>query len=327
MKILISGFGSIGRRHYHNLLSLGYEDITVYDPDSSAIEKWAGNTKVALLNDEETAWKSNYDCVLICSPPDCHIRQSIQAAENNCHVFIEKPLSHNLDGVDRLIDILEQKKLVNMVACNLLFYEPITWIRDHLKKGSIGRPFQAHAYCGNSMAKMRPGFNPSTLYAMNPEQGGGVILDTGSHELNNLINFFGPVKETSGVAINTGIWESRVEDLASLVFLHDSGVCSTLNVNFLDVCRRRGLEIVGEKGTIIWREEGRPLRITLSLMCGDKIDDEMKYPTEKIDGEREYIDELVHFFDCVNKGEDTIQTVSKTVDTLKPLLKARSFLK
>ena len=37
MKILIAGFGSIGRRHFHNLLALGERDILFYRSGRSTL--------------------------------------------------------------------------------------------------------------------------------------------------------------------------------------------------------------------------------------------------------------------------------------------------
>lgn len=37
LKILIIGLGSIGQRHYENLLKLGYKDVWAYDIDMTKV--------------------------------------------------------------------------------------------------------------------------------------------------------------------------------------------------------------------------------------------------------------------------------------------------
>ena len=39
MKFLIAGFGSIGRRHFRNLRSLGVEDIIFFSSNNSTVER------------------------------------------------------------------------------------------------------------------------------------------------------------------------------------------------------------------------------------------------------------------------------------------------
>ena len=50
-----------------------------------------------------------FSIAFICSPSRFHIEQAIACAEKGMDLFIEKPLSHTLDGVDfnRLREVLE----------------------------------------------------------------------------------------------------------------------------------------------------------------------------------------------------------------------------
>ena len=46
----------------------------------------------------------------------CFVSVALAAAQAGCHLFIEKPLSHSLDQLDELANLLEAKSLVCMVA-------------------------------------------------------------------------------------------------------------------------------------------------------------------------------------------------------------------
>ena len=90
-KILIIGFGSIGQRHYKNLKKLGYKNLYVFDTNKKVIS----NSKFQIPNFNADTLKE-FKIVFICTPNNLHIKHTLAAARAGCHLFIEKPLSHNL---------------------------------------------------------------------------------------------------------------------------------------------------------------------------------------------------------------------------------------
>ncbi|MBF8288993.1 MAG: Gfo/Idh/MocA family oxidoreductase, partial [Candidatus Rokubacteria bacterium] len=50
----------------------------------------------------DTAISKGFDGVFICTPPSLHVAQAARALEASCDVFVEKPLSDRLDGIDAL---------------------------------------------------------------------------------------------------------------------------------------------------------------------------------------------------------------------------------
>ena len=102
MKFLIAGLGSIGRRHFRNLIALGEKDIVLL------------RTRKATLPDDELAGypvetdlaealeKRKPDAVVVANPTSLHLDVAIPAAEAGCHILLEKPVSHSLDRLDQL---------------------------------------------------------------------------------------------------------------------------------------------------------------------------------------------------------------------------------
>ena len=95
MKFLVLGCGSIGKRHLRNLLSIGIkpENIFAVDPREDRIEEiknlGIGNFSKDYNN---IIQEDKIDAALICSPTNLHIKQGIDLAKKNIHLFIEKPL-------------------------------------------------------------------------------------------------------------------------------------------------------------------------------------------------------------------------------------------
>ena len=100
MKILICGVGSIGERHIRNLLTLGYEDIILYRTSNSQLRSLNQNLKT--FNNLDEALVQKPDVAFITNPTSLHLNTAISCAMAGCHLFIEKPLSHSLEGVDKL---------------------------------------------------------------------------------------------------------------------------------------------------------------------------------------------------------------------------------
>lgn len=89
MRVLLLGYGSIGKKHYKNLLLLGVkkEDIDVVDQN---YESWMKAKSVDAL---EPNMSTTYDLVMVCTPSDTH--EFFMHYFNSRRVkrlFIEKPL-------------------------------------------------------------------------------------------------------------------------------------------------------------------------------------------------------------------------------------------
>ena len=63
------------------------------------------------------------DALFVTNPNHLHLSLAIAAARQGCHLFIEKPISHALEGVDDLIEIVERKNLVALVAYQFRFIQ------------------------------------------------------------------------------------------------------------------------------------------------------------------------------------------------------------
>ena len=96
-RVLIAGYGSVGRRHVRNLQSLGYSQLMFFRtrrgtmPDDNA----RPNGKSAWLEvcELDAAWSHRPRIAVISNPSASHIEVALAAARNGCDLFIEKPLS------------------------------------------------------------------------------------------------------------------------------------------------------------------------------------------------------------------------------------------
>jgi predicted dehydrogenase len=116
MKFLIAGLGSIGRRHFRNLIALGEKDIILL------------RTRKATLPDDELAdypvetalhealKKHKPDAVIVSNPTAFHLDVAIPTAETGCSILLEKPISKSMKGLDQLEDAVRKSGSKVLVA-------------------------------------------------------------------------------------------------------------------------------------------------------------------------------------------------------------------
>ena len=106
MRFLITGFGSIGRRHFRNLITLGYKDIILLRSNKSTLDTSELEGYIIETN-LEAALSHKPDAVIISNPTSLHLEVAIPAAKQGCHLFFEKPISDSMDRIPDLLDALK----------------------------------------------------------------------------------------------------------------------------------------------------------------------------------------------------------------------------
>jgi len=246
-KIIIIGLGSIGQRHYRNLQSLGFTDVCAHEPDKEKVEK----LKVPLVPKLTLKNLREFDIAFICNPTHLHVPTAIKCAQAGLHLFIEKPLSHNLRRIDALIQLCRQKKLITMVACNFRFHEGFRKLDELVKRGELGQPLTARVVIGHDLSKSRPGTDYRQTYAAKKD-GGGVILDSGVHAIDYLSSLFGSIVDIGGIYGQSGELEIEPEDFAVITLKHRTGTVVSLMLDYFSKPKRHSIEIQFSQGWALW---------------------------------------------------------------------------
>lgn len=141
LRVLVVGCGNMGASHamaYHTL-----DGFTICGLVSTGSSKEVLNEKLgggySLYSDYSEALKATRpDAVCISTYPDTHERYAIEALEQGCHVFIEKPLAATVEGAERVAAAAEKagKKLV---VGYILRYHP-SWMKFIELTGDLGKP-------------------------------------------------------------------------------------------------------------------------------------------------------------------------------------------
>ena len=179
MKFLIVGLGSIGRRHFRNLIALGEKDIVLLRSHRATLpdDELAGYSVETDLS--EALKKYQPDAVIIANPTALHLDIAIPCANAGCSILIEKPISNSLDRVDELASALRQGGGQLLVGFQFRFHPTLQKAAQLLKDHAIGKPLSFHAHWGEYLPNWHPWEDFKQGYAARPDLGGGVILNTG----------------------------------------------------------------------------------------------------------------------------------------------------
>lgn len=260
MRILVLGCGSIGERHIRCLSRIGGVELVACDPRPERLAAMRELYGVAeTVEDCAEADLQKTDAVWVCTPTDQHTEQAMRAARAGCHLFVEKPICTVLEGVDELIDLCAKKGLVLQVGYVLRHHPLLQEVKAALEQGQIGRVFMAHVKVGSFIGKARPDY--PQLYWAHAATGGGVLLNA-SHELDYILWLLGPVTQVMAQVDHYVLQvDPEVEDAAALVLRFASGALATVSFNDFQQNYKRGLELVGQEGTIEWSYDESVVRI------------------------------------------------------------------
>lgn len=313
MKILIIGFGSIGKRHYKNLIDLGYKDIFVFDVNEGSFE---GFENVKRIKDLKEGVLAGFKAVFICSPNNMHIKHALIYAGAGAHLFIEKPLSHNLNGLRELENICRKKRLITMIGCNMRFHPCLEFIKKCLDKKMLGRVYSIRHEFGYFLPYWRPTQDYRKNYAAKKSTGGGIILDD-IHEFDLLfwLNNFNRVIEKKVIFNHSSDLDIQTEDQAIGTFLFKNKVLGMVICDYLQQHYTRKCKIVGERGALEWDFKDNNVLL--------KTKDEIKelLLVKNFDFNQVYVKEVKYFFDCVKKRKDTFNGIKTAASLLKYCIK------
>ena len=109
MKILIIGFGSIGKRHVNNLIQNTDCEIIICSKRKNI--RFSDQKKFKVSNSLEKCLLEKPDAAFITNETAFHIPVAIKMAKAGLDLFIEKPLSNSTNGIKTLQKIVKQKKI------------------------------------------------------------------------------------------------------------------------------------------------------------------------------------------------------------------------
>jgi len=297
MKILVLGCGSIGLRHIENLQNISDNNlIEVFDKDQEKLEIM--KMKNVVIVEEKSIDSTQYDCVIICTPPTTHVSLAMRALNANSNVFIEKPLSNNLEKLEELVKIKNEKELLVFVGYSFRFNKTLNQIKNIIDTKQFGKILHLSAYFGQYLPDWRPNQDIKESYTLKKEMGGGIILDS-SHEIDYLTWMLGKPLSIQSNFVLTDILPSNAEAICDVILKFSENILGTIHMDFVRRKYKRTLEILAENAIIEWSLE----KNSIEIFDIKKKSSEIIASNESINDM--YVKEMEHVISCIQKHEDS----------------------
>lgn len=260
--IALIGAGRMGKIHAQNLARhvRGVKLAAIADVNLAAAQALAAEWDVPRVTEDyrQLLDDATIDAVVIASATDTHALFIAQAADAGKHIFCEKPLSHDLQTIDRALAHVERTGVKLQIGFNRRFDPNFRKVRALIAQGRIGAPHLLHIFS-------RDPAPPPLEYI---RVSGGIFFDMTIHDFDMARYLMGSEVEqvyaTGGVRVDPKIGEAGDIDTAVTVLHFENGVIGTI-----DNCRATSygydqrVEVFGALGSLAVGNE-TPDRATLS---------------------------------------------------------------
>jgi len=205
-------------------------------------------TYEALVADPEV------EVVYISTPHPFHFENTMLCLEAGKHVLCEKPFAMNITEARSMVGAARHKKLFLMEAMWTRFIPAMVKVKELIAAGTIGELRMLTADFG-----YRAGFNPKSRL-LDPELGGGALLDVGVYPISLASMLFGTPQSISAKA---HIGETGVDEQIALIFQYGDGQLAQLSAAVRTQTPQEAW-IIGTEGSIhITPEWWHPVGFTL----------------------------------------------------------------
>lgn len=225
------GCGKVGMAHALAFDALpASRFIAVHSRSQEKVDAFASRFGVASHTDlDQILSNTDIQMVSICTPPYNHADLAERCAAAGKHILLEKPMSVDLAGCDRIIAACDRAGVKLGLVSQRRFYEPVRRVKAAIDAGKIGRPVLG--------ALTVLAWRDRAYYAMDPwrgkwaTEGGGVLLTQTSHQLDLFQWFMGPIEELFGYWANLNHPYVEVEDTAVAVLRFRNGALGQIVVS------------------------------------------------------------------------------------------------
>ena len=229
--VAIIGPGKVAHTHARavqslsraRLVAVGGRDPARTQAFAAAYQARAYTDLDALLADPAV------QAVILTTPHPAHAEAAVRAARAGVHVLVEKPLATTVADCDRMIEAAQGAGVWLGTISQRRWYEPVQRVKQAIEGGRIGKPILALLTV--------LGWRGPEYYAMDAwrgrwdTEGGGVLVNQTSHQLDLLQWLMGPVDELFAYWSNLNHPYIEVEDSAVAVLRFRNGALGNLVVS------------------------------------------------------------------------------------------------
>lgn len=300
LQVALIGCGMIAHGHAEGIALDGRAELAavVYGKNKAAADAFAAKYGIPFVtnNYREIIAKGGIDIAIVCTPGGSHAEISVAFLNAGIHVLCEKPLAVGIADMTAMINAAEQHRVLLGCVFPNRTRDDLQKAKALIDSGILGRmlmvEFQYRGY-------RSPSYYSTSTWKGSIADGGGCLMNQGSHGIDALVYLAGNVKRVCAVC-DTMARPMEAEDTACALLEFENGAHGTLMGTTLShfpetnsECERIRMEF--EQGTVIYADGKTMVYKSLS---DDELQTEAICLTEKIEnyGDKpEDIDMAAHY--------------------------------
>jgi predicted dehydrogenase len=248
LRVAVVGLGWIGEAHLADLA--GRPDVTVTavcDVDPAKAASCAERHGARAFTDLETLLaQEELDAVWICTPPRHHLAPTLRALERGVPVYLEKPVARNAEDALAIVEAVDRSGLVCAVGYQWHALEVLDTLRAELSGQRVG--YLLNHSIGPTAARS---------WFLDRDEGGGNLLERGSHHIDLVRAVAGEVTAVRAVAGEVRIARPQardqdIDDALTLILHLAGGGVATLAIAWTqdDAPGSYGMDVVASDSTL-----------------------------------------------------------------------------
>lgn len=230
LRVAIVGYGLAGRT-FHAPLVAATDGLVVAAVVTASEERRrqvaAEHPDAAVVSTVSELWATQApDLTVVATPNSSHVQIAAAAIDRGIPVVVDKPLAVDAADAAALVERAAMAKVLLTVFQNRRWDTDQLTLRRLIAEGALGEVTRYES----RFERWRPEVNRSKWReALGAEEGGGVLLDLGSHLVDQALMLFGPAAHLyAEIASRRGL---PADDDVFIAISHSGGTISHLHAS------------------------------------------------------------------------------------------------
>ncbi|MDD4796995.1 MAG: Gfo/Idh/MocA family oxidoreductase [Eubacteriales bacterium] len=232
----------------------------VWDEDADRGAAWARELGAAFEADLDSCLaRADVDAVVVVTPTNLHPDVIIKAANAGKHIFTEKVLAFTVKDCLRIKEAVQRNRVQFCISLPYRTFPNNLYAKQMLDSGVLGDPtlmLVRTNHDGSIAGWLPPHFYDAELC------GGGAMIDLGAHPMYLSAWLLGKPRRITSMFVNTT--GKPVEDNAACLIEFENGAIAIPQTNFVSGNSKRGFEIHGTKGSLVFEDPDLPVNVYAS---------------------------------------------------------------
>jgi len=251
IRVGLVGYGLAGTAFHAPFITTtpGLELSVVITSDAGRqAQARASHPGVEVLATAEALWQlpKRVDLVVVATANVAHVPIARAAIRAGIAVLVDKPLAPSAADARMVVQEAARAGVPLTVFQNRRWDGDVRTLRKLLADGALGEPIRFESRFERWRLEARTGWRGSA----DPKQAGGLLVDLGSHLIDQALWLFGPATDVYA-ELDRRRPGSEVDDDAFVAITHASGMRSHLWMSILVSQRGPRLRVLGTKASYV----------------------------------------------------------------------------